>query len=682
MKKDMRKVQKENTKKFWIRLWGLVVIGCLAMGIELSVHAEGNIVGEFEGHPVFDNQYGGVEIKENKAKLAKKGAGYVAVYDPRTTHQVALHMEDQGGTESCWAFSTIAAIESNLIKKGYENETINLSENHLVYFFYNRQTDPVGDSAGDANVAVKEWYLNGGTLQGTALSLTTWSGVVKETVSEDNSKGEYAPVALPAGDCYRSDYRVAATYFYNYNVAEVKQAIQDYGAVASSIRMPVTQEEVIRFWNKETAGYYSNVEESNHAVAIVGWDDTYSKNNFATAPSTDGAWIVKNSYGEEFGEDGYMYVSYEDASLCEVVAFDMEPAATGYAHNYQYDGSANPATYWNFENGTSYANVYQAKANNGYNETLQAVSVGLLCTNVSYSLQIYTGLSANGNPTSGVPALVIPQTGTLTNAGYNRIPLSAPVTLEAGERYAVVLTLSAADEGKVYMACDAPGNFGWIGFQSNTGMGQSYIFADQKWYDFGNIAQVGGSNLCALRIKAYTNNTNEKPSYEISEKSLSLSKGSTATLAVRFCASGPKTVTWQSSNTKVATVDVNGKVKGKKYGTATIKAKFMSGGSERELTCKVTVGPSKVKKFKVKGSKKQIKVTWKKNTKADGYVIYYSKEPNGTYKKLGSVTGKKQSYTKKKLKKGTYYVKMRPYVVQKGKKLYGSYTAVKSVKVK
>ena len=133
----------------------------------------------------------------------------------------------------------------------------------------------------------------------------------------------------------------------------------------------------------------------------------------------------------------------------------------------------------------------------------------------------------------------------------------------------------------------------------------------------------------------------------------------------------------------MATVSSSGKIKAKSYGTATIKAKFVAGGSTKTLKCKVTVGPSKVRSMAVKGGKKKLIVTWKPSSTAQGYVIYYSKNKNSGYKKLATVkSGTTTKYTKSKMKKGTYYVKMCPYMKKSGKTLYGSYTSVKKVKVK
>ena len=93
-------------------------------------------------------------------------------------------------------------------------------------------------------------------------------------------------------------------------ISDLKQAILDYGGVAAG------------FWadyncylSDDTTSYYCPVSDNSHthagghAITIVGWDDNYSRNHFASGcrPSNNGAWIVKNSYGTYFGENGYMY---------------------------------------------------------------------------------------------------------------------------------------------------------------------------------------------------------------------------------------------------------------------------------------------------------------------------------------------------------------------------------------
>ena len=65
------------------------------------------------------------------------------------------------------------------------------------------------------------------------------------------------------------------------------------------------------YYRKETGAYWYNGDEKpNHDVVIIGWDDHYSRDNFNQPPEGDGAFICANSWGGEFGDDGYFYVSY------------------------------------------------------------------------------------------------------------------------------------------------------------------------------------------------------------------------------------------------------------------------------------------------------------------------------------------------------------------------------------
>ena len=103
-----------------------------------------------------------------------------------------------------------------------------------------------------------------------------------------------------------------------------------------------------------------------------------------------------------------------------------------------------------------------------------------------------------------------------------------------------------------------------------------------------------------------------------------------------------------------------------------------------------TERPAKAKPAKVKGlsvkavSKGKLVLKWKKVRNADGYVVYRADKKKGKYKKVKVLNGaRKISFTNKKLKKKkTYYYKVCAYRKVGKKKVYGSYSAVKSRKVK
>lgn len=86
----------------------------------------------------------------------------------------------------------------------------------------------------------------------------------------------------------------------------------------------------------------------------------------------------------------------------------------------------------------------------------------------------------------------------------------------------------------------------------------------------------------------------------------------------------------------------------------------------------------------VTAGKKQTTVKWKKVSKANGYVVYRSTSKSGRYTAVATVKkGSTVSCTNKKLtSKKTYYYKVRAYRTVNGKRVYSSYSKVKSVKIK
>lgn len=138
-------------------------------------------------------------------------------------------------------------------------------------------------------------------------------------------------------------------------------------------------------------------------------------------------------------------------------------------------------------------------------------------------------------------------------------------------------------------------------------------------------------------------------------------------------------VQWKSSNTKIATVDKNGKITAKSAGKVNITAVL---NSQAKATCQVSIAPkpTKIKSVK-KSGKNGIKVTWNKVSGISNYQIYMSTKARSGFKKIATISAQKTSYTKTKLKKGKkYYFKIRTAKKVSGTYYYSSYTAVKSIK--
>ncbi len=98
---------------------------------------------------------------------------------------------------------------------------------------------------------------------------------------------------------------------------------------------------------------------------------------------------------------------------------------------------------------------------------------------------------------------------------------------------------------------------------------------------------------------------------------------------------------------------------------------------------KTTVSKPKATTIKSlkKSGKKAVKITYKKVSGVSGYQIYMSTKKKSGYKKIATLSAKKSSYTKGKLKKGKkYYFKVRTMKKVSGKYRYSSFSKVRSIK--
>ena len=156
---------------------------------------------------------------------------------------------------------------------------------------------------------------------------------------------------------------------------------------------------------------------------------------------------------------------------------------------------------------------------------------------------------------------------------------------------------------------------------------------------------------------------------------------------------------YSSSDTGVASVNEEGVVTGIKEGTATITAKSTSGYSasmtvtvvkqaaasgETKSTEKVSKYMTKTSVKKIKAGKKSLTIYWTKKKSVKGYEVQIAQNKKFTKKKKTKTLSSKKSKVKfSKLKKNKkYYVRIRTYIKVSGKKVYSTWSGVKSKKTK
>lgn len=509
-------------------------------------------------------------------------------------------------------------------------------------------------------------YDQGGNGLYAAFTLANGWGAVEEEEAPF-APGEEMEAAMESlGDSIRDHSVIRLTSVDCYDDVSpdiIKQEILDNGAVDVSLYYPtaINQLKQFMYQDEETCSLYSDVydvSDANHCVTIVGWDDEY--NTFTRKPEQSGAWLIANSYGESFNDGGYFWVSYYDTSLCEFYSFKGVPADT-YTTTFQYDGIG-----WGKILASSQdiriANVFANETDQP--QELSAVSFYSLVDNQSYEVQIYRNLGTEG-PLDGEWVGRCTTKGMEKYSGYHTVSLQQPIIIAPGERFSAVVTFHSGEED-AYVALEGKNSLlNSVHYSGSTGQSYLYLEEENEWYDtvdakYNNVcvktlansvteeayeeqeetyepsvptpsptrkptptpdsgvsSQPGvtpSQNPPSGSMEGNTGSTagrdvsggNATPVQEIRCSSkITMGVGEKVALKVQIKpAAAKQTASFQSSNTKVVSVQKNGVLRGKKTGTA-------------RITVRVS-GVKKTVKVHVKKAPKFLKITAGKKTVKKG----------------------------------------------------------------
>ncbi len=310
-----------------------------------------------------------INIEENTNKL-KAASVLPASYDIRD-HNLSTSVKDQGPQGACWTFGAIAAIESNWIKRG-KGTTFDLSEENMAncHGFQSKKNE-------------------GGTFEMATAYLLSGRGPVLESFDP------YKP-NVPSAVCNvgTSEALITEARIMLYNEKNIKKAILEYGGIAAAINMG----EYEKYYNSSDYTYYYGGDDyADHAILIVGWDDNKIVTGGIDSPegTHTGAWIIKNSWGDDWGNNGYAYVSFDDHMIGITSAcWPSYEEPDEYDNIYFYDRLG---AIWTVS-GTETGGYGLIKFNASGKEYVKKIGTWIVAQAVTIDIEIYD--TKNGNTLS------------------------------------------------------------------------------------------------------------------------------------------------------------------------------------------------------------------------------------------------------------------------------------------
>lgn len=417
-------------------------------------------------------------------------------------------IKNQQKTNSCWTFSTLGMLESTLALMDYRNGknpvAYDYSERHMEYATSYTFKDGVNKNGfkrnvgSGGNVFLSIPYLTNGT--GAILE--------KDMPFENNedvielSKIQNKNVKTQVNDAI--DFpSLKSTDDTTQIKKQMKEHIKNYGGIYAGI-YGANLLDTSCYNNKTGAIYCDDTTKYpiNHAVVIIGWDDDYSKENFVDnkKPKNNGAWIIKNSWGTEkrftlvemkniifneykdncikngwtsaelipddaaislfkesgytienneavlkIGDNGFMYVSYEDANIYQTLTGIIKAQSNiSYDNLYQYDQYGGILSV-DLKVPKIYLGTVFNKKTTG-TEYLTQISVN---ASETYTCKVYVNPNGTSKAKENLKQVQLKSGETETfDAGYHTIEFLNPIQI-TGENFAVVLEIQGTQTNEI-----------------------------------------------------------------------------------------------------------------------------------------------------------------------------------------------------------------------------------------
>jgi C1A family cysteine protease len=395
---------------------------------------------------------------------------------------------NQAGYNVCWAYTSIGSLESTYLRA--TGRTLDLSELHIASAAFG-DSQPFDGSVGE-----------GGYDNHSVAVLARWDGPALQ------SDMPAAGIPQEPASAYNDRLHLENAYFlafqfqteFDRTTDDVRKSlIYEHGGISVGLKVDVASEKSPSY-NRETNAWYFNGQDTrpNHAVLLVGWDDDFPSTSFIEGkrPAKDGAWLAKNSWGREFGDDGFFWISYEDRGVGDGTVY-LAGESDNYDVNYGYDhlGWCNSVGLRDPNNTAWMANVFRSSE---YRETLEAVSFYTTSNGAEYEIYVYTNLADSSDPRSGVQSARI-QSGVEDFAGYHTVKLREPVDLPANTTFSVVMKMTTP--GFRY---PIPVEIKLGGYSSMAVIEERVSFSSLDGVSWEDMALALDGNIC---LRAFTSST-------------------------------------------------------------------------------------------------------------------------------------------------------------------------------
>ena len=420
-------------------------------------------------------------------------------------------VRNQGSTGTCVVHATIAAVEASILREGIDPdltpEELDLSEFNLSWQVWNRDgsVDPLGNTPGFEYSG--DW-TNSTAVDSNIATLLQWTAP-RQTYGEDDfrftKEGEVK-------------YILEESFSFNINqTEEIKAAVAKYGSVTIGYCAGELFDNI----------YYSSkgITTGGHESVIVGWDDNIPASYFqgGKTPTINGGWLIRNSWGTGYHDNGYFWLSYDAYFYHGICAFDMG-LRSDYGNNYYYDGKYNGSVSLS-GNPIKASAIYEAKGGNDEKcELVKGANVNVRGINVEITVDFYKNVTANKNdncnvkvnlPESGIHVATV--TRTVHGEGFYYIELDEKdwFSVDKGTYFSTVVTLTPQGISCGIGYCYETG--------SNKAYDMTYYFNPQTGQWINSAEYMIGDYGCVFRIKCYTVFADYK---DISESEISLEKDS------------------------------------------------------------------------------------------------------------------------------------------------------------